>query len=159
MSTAEGSRPVRITQRRGVAHRGARQRQADDAGALHEEDGHAEVRLLDVPAPVRLVRGRPDLLRDDDEPGQGDEVEEPERVLVVVVGERVGVRAGRGRPRDHQRAVPAGHVADEVDVPRGHLEERLDEERRISLAEHPDEVAVAARERDWSKRVIMVRHV
>ncbi len=152
MSTAEGSRFVCISQRRGVPHRSAWQRQADLAVILHEEDRHAEVGLLDVAAPVGLVRGAPDLLGDDGDMGQGDKIEEPERVLVV--GEGVGVRAGHGRPRDHQRVVPAGHVAEEMHVARVHLEERLDEEGRVSVAEHPHEIAVAAGERDTGIWVI-----
>ena len=146
-----------MAQRRGVPDRCAWQREADHAVALHEKDGHAQVCLLDVAAPVGLVWGAPYLLRDDGDVGHGDEVEEPERVLVV--RERVGLRAGDGRPRDHQRVVPARHVAHEVHLSRVHLEERLDEEGRISCAEHPHEIAVAAGEVDTSILVILVYHV
>ena len=67
--SAEGSRPIRIPERRGVAHGGAWQRETNHAVILYEEDGHAEVCLLYIAAPVGLVWGAPYLLRDDGETG------------------------------------------------------------------------------------------
>ena len=154
VSSAEGSRPIRIPERRGVAHRSSWQREANHAVILNEENGHAEVCLLYVAAPVGLVWGAPYLLRDDGEAGQGNKVEEPERVLVV--RERVGARAGHGRLRDHQRVWPARYVADQGHLPRVHLEERLEEECRVSFAEHPHEIPVAVGERDLGIERILV---
>jgi hypothetical protein len=152
--TAEGSRPVCIAQQRRVPDRCAWQREADHAIILHEEDGHAQGCLLDVAAPVGLVWGAPDLLRDDGDLGHGDEVEEPERDPVV--RERGWLRVEYGRPREHQRVAPARHVGHELHFLRVHLEERFHEEGRISWTEHPHEIPVAAGERDTSICLILV---
>ena len=103
------------------------------------------MRLLDIPTPVRLVRWEPDLLRDNVVHGRGDEIQDPERVIV----DHCVVRSVTdGRPRGHQRAVPSWHVRDEKDFVRVHLEEGFNEKLRIARAKHPHYETVAADEGD-----------
>ena len=103
------------------------------------------MRLLDIPTPVRLVRWGPDLLRDNVVHGRGDEIQDPER---VIVDHCVVWSVTDGRPRGHQRAVPSWHVRDEKDFVRVHLEEGFNEKCRITRAKHPHYETVAADEGD-----------
>ena len=75
------------------------------------------------------------------EHGHGDEVQKPEG---LVAGRDRGVASvADGRHRGHQRVVPSGHVSDQIDLPRVHLEERFNEKYRISPAKHPHDVTFA----------------
>lgn len=85
--------------------------------------------------------------------GQGDEVQEPER---MVVGYCVYTSAVDGRPLNHQRMMPSGHVPDEKDVANVHLEEGLNEKCPISLAKHLHKETIAADEGDGYVYVILV---
>ena len=153
MATPQRGRAVSAAQRRRVSYHRPRQRQADGTVTLNEENGHAEVRLLDVPTPVGLVRWSPDLLRDNVVHGHGDEIQQPEG---DVVDHGVVASLADGRPLDHQRVVPSGHVPDYIDVPRVHLEEGLNEKRGVPLAEHPHKKPVAADEEDRGVRIRVV---
>jgi len=159
MATPKRSSAVGATQRRRVSDRCPRQWQANGAVILNEKDGHAQTGLLDVPTPVGLVRWGPDLLWDNVVEGaegqaRGDKIQEPERVIVVGQGIAAGV--ADGRPLDHQGVGPSGHVPDETDLPRVHLEEGLDEKRCVPLSEHPHEEPVAADEGDRSVHDVLV---
>jgi len=146
MATSQRSRAVSAAQRRRVSYHRPRQRQANGTVTLNEENGHAQVRLLDIPTPVGLVRWGPDLLRDNVVHGHGDEIQQPEGD--VVGGHGVAASLADGRPLDHQRIVPSGHVPDDTDLPRVRLEEGFNVRRGVPLAEHPHEEPVAADEWD-----------
>jgi hypothetical protein len=109
VATSQRGGHVRRTQRPVSGYR-AGQRQANRAVVLNEKDGHAQVCLLDVSAPVRLVRWGPDLLGDDVVHGRGDDVQKPEGPVVGVDGVDASVVDG-GRP-GHERIVPSGYVPD-----------------------------------------------
>ena len=98
MAASQRSGAVSAAQQRRVPHHRSGQRQANVTVTLNEEDGHAQVRLLDVPAPVGLVRWSPDLLRDNVVHGHGDEIQQAER---DVVGHGVVVSVAGVRPLDH----------------------------------------------------------
>jgi len=154
MATSQRSRAVSAAQRRRVPYHRPRQLQANGTGTLNEENGHAQVRLLDVPTPVGLVRWSPDLLRDNVVHGHGDEIQQPEGD--VVAGHGVGGSFADRRPLDHQRIVPSGHVPDEIDLPRVRLEEGFNEKRGVPLAEHPHKEPVAADEGDRRVHIMVV---
>ena len=84
--------------------------------------------------------------------GLRDEVEEPERVAVVV--ERVATAVRHGWPRYHQRVWPAGYIADQVNFSRARLEERFDKECRVSRTKHPLEIAGGVDE--WDIGVLII---
>ena len=102
------------------------------------------MRLLDKPMPVR-ARWGPDLLRDNAVHRRGDEIQDPEK---LIVGHCVVWSVTDGRPRGHQRVVPSWHVPDEKDFVRVHLEEGFNEKCRITRAKHPHYETVAADEGD-----------
>ena len=145
MATSQRSRVVSAAQRRRISYHSPRQRQADGTVTLNEENGHAQVRLLDIPTPVGLVRWSPDLLRDDVVHGHGEEIQQVEG---DVVGHCVVASVAHGRALNHQRVVPSGHVPDEIDVIRVHLEEGFNEKRGVPSAEHPHKEPIAADEGD-----------
>jgi len=143
MATPKRSSAVGAAQRRRVPDRRPCQRQANGAIILNEKHGHAQIGLLDIPSPIRLIRWGPDLLRDNAVDGPGDEIQEPEW---GIVGHDVVAGVADGRPLDHQGVGPSGHVPDEIDVPRVHLEEGLNEKRCVPLSKHSHEETIAADE-------------
>jgi hypothetical protein len=154
MATPKRSRTVSAAQRRRVSDRRPRQWKANGAVILNEKDRHAQIGLLDVPTPVGLVRWGPDLLWDNVERGLGDKIQQPE--WVIVVGQDVVAGVADGGPLDHQGVGPSGHVPDETDVPRVHLEEGLNEKRCVPFSEHPHEEPVAADEGDRCVHMVLV---
>ena len=121
MATSQRSRVVSAAQRRRVSYHSPWQRQAKGAVTLNEENGHVQVRMLDIPTPVELVRWSPELLRENVVYGHGgEEIQQPEG---DVVGHGIVASAADGRVLDHQRPVPPGHAPDEIHVIRVRLEE------------------------------------
>ena len=155
MATPKRSSAVSAAQRRRVSDRRPRQWQANGAVILNEKYGHTQTGLFDVSTPVGLVRWGPDLLWDNGVGGR-DKIQEPQWVIQVVVGQDVVTGVADGRTLDHQGVGPSGHVLDETDVPRVHLEEGLDEKRCVPLSEHPHEEPVAADEGDRCVHLVLV---
>ena len=84
--------------------------------------------------------------------GRRDEVEEPERVVVVV--ERIATAVSHGWPRYHQRVWPAGYIADQVNFSHARLEERFDKECHVSRTKHPPEITGGVDE--WDRSVLII---
>ena len=153
MATSQRSRVVSAAQRRRVSYHSPRQREANGSVTLDEENGHAQVRLLDIPTPVGLVRWSPDLLRDNVVHGHGEEIQQVEG---DVIGQGVAANVADGRALDHQRVVPSGDVPDEINVIRVHLEEGFNEKRGVPTAEHPRKEPIAADEGDRCVHRVLV---
>jgi hypothetical protein len=72
----------------------------------------------------------------------------------IVVDQGVCAGVAVGRPPDHQRTGPSGHVPEEIDVP--HVKEALDEKPCASASKHPHEETVAAGESDKCGHSVLV---